>query len=470
MGKLPISCFICPVLTFTYMMFRMPDSLDIVSALLEKVRTLGADSADVVMFETTDVSTSTRLKQPEAIERSESKALGLRAFVGDRQAMVSSTDTHPDTLAELAQRAIAMAKAAPPDPDSTLAPAQLYAKDLPELDLYDGSEPSGEELTKQCLAAEETALAIEGITNSEGADASFGHSTICLGIAGSSGIQFAKSYRSSHFSLSISVVAGTGTGMERDYDFSSVRHRRDLVSPETLGNEAAKRALRRLSPRKVPTCKVPVVFDPRISRGMLSVLSGAISGSSIARGSSFLKNAMNTQIFPAHVTIIDDPYIKSGLASRPFDGEGVAGQKRTIVENGVLATWLLDMRTANKLGLTTTGHASRGVGSPPSPSSTNLYMEKGTLTPAALIGEIKSGLYVTDTFGMGINTVTGDYSQGAAGFWIENGEIAYPVSEITIAGHLSEMFAGITPANDLVFRYGTNAPTLRIDAMTVAGA
>jgi PmbA protein len=448
----------------------MTTHIDTISLLLDKVRAAGADSADAVMFDTVDVSTSTRLQKPEMIERSESKALGLRAFVGSRQAIVSTTDTHPNTLSELAEQVVAMAKAAPPDTDSTLAPASLYAASIPELELFDGEEPTGEWLAQQCMAAEETALANQGITNSEGADASFGLGTTCLAIAGPQGIQFAHSYRTSYYSLSISVVAGTGTGMERDYDFSSTRHKSDLATAESLGNEAARRALLRLNPRKIPTCKVPVVFDPRISRSLVGVLSGAISGSSIARGSSFLKHALHTRIFPEHVCIIDDPHRLRGLGSRPFDGEGVANRKRTIIDKGELTTWLLDMRTANKLKLETTGHAARGIASPPSPSATNIYMDKGSVSPEALIKDIKQGLYVTDTFGMGINTVTGDYSQGAAGLWIENGQIAYPVSEITIAGHLRDMFASATPANDLVFRYATNAPTLRIDGMTIAGA
>ena len=448
----------------------MSHCIDTLSKLLSKVRACGADSADAVMFETVDVSTSTRLRSPEAIERSENKAVGLRVFVGNQQAIVSSNDCHPATLAELAERAVAMARVAPPDADSTLAPSSLYATSVPDLDLFDGNEPSGDWLTEQCMAAEDAALSVPGITNSEGADASYGQGTTCLAIADSKGIQFAQSYRSSHFSLSVSVVAGTGTGMERDYDYSSTRFRSDLADPALLGKEAARRALRRINPRKAATCQVPVVFDPRISRGLLSVLAGAISGSSVARGSSFLKNALGTKIFNEQVQIIDDPHRLRGLASRPFDGEGVANKKRTLVENGVLTSWLLDMRSANKLKLQTTGHAARGIASPPSPSATNLYMENGSITPQAMIADIKSGLYVTDTFGMGINTVTGDYSQGAAGIWIENGELAYPVSEITIAGHLSAMFAAATPADDLVFRYASNAPTLRIDGMTIAGA
>jgi PmbA protein len=447
----------------------MTDALDTLSLLLEKARAAGAQSCDAVMFETTDVSTSRRLGKIEGLERSESKAVGLRAFIGQQQAIVSGTDTHPDALGELAQRAVAMARAAPLDPDAMLAPEALHVRDVPELDLFDAEEPNTTWLNEQCRIAEETALAVKGITNSEGADAQYSKSRISLAMADERAITFARSYRSSHFSLSVSVLAGEGTNMERDYDFSTVRHRGDLTDPAFLGNNASQRALKRLNPRKVPTCQVPVILDPRISRGMLSVLAGSISGASIARGSSFLKDALHQPIFAESIMIFDDPHIRRGLGSKPFDAEGVKNGKRAIVENGVLTTWLLDMHSASKLKMTTTGHATRGIASPPSPSATNLYMAAGELSPEELMHDIKSGLYVCETFGMGINTVTGDYSQGAAGFWIENGEIAYPVSEITIAGRLSDMFRRLTPANDLVLRYATNAPTVRIDAMTVAG-
>jgi len=442
-------------------------ALDTLSRLLDTAHACGADAADAVMFETVDASASQRMGKPEGIERSENRALGLRAFVGQRQAIVSATDTN--ALAELAERAVAMARAAPADPDGTLAPESLIARAIPNLDLFDGDEPDIEWLAGQCRQAEEAALSAEGITNSEGAEAHYSQSRVSLAIAAGRDMRFAHSYQASHFSVSVSVLAGTGTSMQRDYDFTSARHRRDLADAAGVGLNASRRALARLNPRKAATCRVPVVFDPRISRGLLNVLAGSISGTSIARGSSFLKDALHRQIFSKNVMIIDDPHIKGALGSRPFDGEGVKNGRRAIVENGVLTTWLLDMRSANKLKMTTTGHATRGIASPPSPSSSNLYMENGALSPAALMKDI-SGLYVTETFGMGINTTTGDYSQGAAGFWIENGELSYPVAEITIAGHLSDMFKTITPANDLAFRYATNAPTLRVDAMTVAGA
>lgn len=447
----------------------MPEPKDTLCWLLDQTRALGADACDAVLFDTTDISTSIRLGKPEGLERAESKAVGLRVFMGQQQAIVSGTDTEKNALLELAQRAVSMAKMTPPDPDSALAPPSLYSTSMPNLDLCDHDEPDTAWLSSQCKEAEEAALEVKGITNSEGADAHYSKSSICLAIHNGASVSFAEAYQTSHFSISVSVLAGEGTGMERDYDYTTARFRSDLEDADTVGINASNRALKRLNPRKVPTCQVPVIFDPRVSRSLLGTLAGAISGNAIARGSSFLKDSLNAAVFSNAVTIIDNPHIKRGLGSRPFDGEGVKNGKRSIVENGTLTTWLLDMRTANKLGMTTTGHATRGVASPPSPSSSNLYMEKGSLTPAELMEDIESGLYLTETFGMGINTTTGDYSQGAAGFWIERGQIAYPVSEITIAGNLRDMFKSITPANDLVFRYATNAPTLRIDAMTIAG-
>ena len=447
----------------------MSESLEIICWLLEYTKTLGADASDAVMFETTDVSTSQRLGAREGIERSENKALGLRAFIGKQQAIVSTTDILKASLTELAERAVSMARAAPADAESTLAPEGQLAREFRELDLCDSSEPDINWLSEQCQIAEDTARAVPGITNSEGADAYYGLSRISLAIHNGHHLSFAHSYQTSHFSLSVSVLAGEGTGMERDYEFTSARHRRDLASAQSIGAEAASRALKRLNPRKAATGKVPVIFDPRTSRNMLSVLSGAISGSAVSRGSTFLKDSLGQQLFHESVHIIDDPHMNAGLGSKPFDAEGVQNARRSIIDTGTLTTWMMDVRSANKLGLASTGHASRGVASPPSPSSTNLYMQPGTLTPLELISDIKSGFYVTETFGMGINTVTGDYSQGAAGFWIENGVLTYPVSEITIAGHLKDMFRTLIPANDLTFRYSTNAPTLRIETMTVAG-
>jgi PmbA protein len=266
------------------------------------------------------------------------------------------------------------------------------------------------------------------------------------------------------------VLAGTGTGMERDYDYSTSVWAEDLEDATAVGKRAGERTVKRLNARKVATCQVPVVYDPRVAGGILRHFVGAISGPSIARGTSFLKEKLGQRIFPAGLRVIDDPHRLRGLRSKPFDGEGVKNERRALIEDGVLQTWLLDLRSARQLGLTTTGHASRGTSGPPGPSPTNLYLEPGAVTPKELIGDIPQGFYVTELMGMGVNGVTGDYSRGAAGFWIENGELAYPVSELTIASNLNQMFLHLTPANDLVFKTGTDAPTLRIDGMTVAGA
>lgn len=276
-------------------------------------------------------------------------------------------------------------------------------------------------------------------------------------------------YAGSSHGVQVSVLAGEGTAMERDYEFSSARFGSDLEAPATVGRQAGERAVRRLKPRKVKSQQVPVVFDPRVSRSIVGHFAAAISGQAVARGTSFLKNSMGKPVFAPGIRIIDDPHRRRGLASKPFDGEGVANGRAVLLEDGTLQSWLLDSATARQLGLATTGHASRGTTSPPSPGTTNLYLEAGVPTPEALMADIREGLYVTELIGFGVNMVTGDYSRGAAGFWIVNGAIAHPVSQLTIAGNLRDMFAAAVPANDLAFRYGSNAPTVRVDGMTVAG-
>jgi PmbA protein len=443
----------------------MPDALSLLTDLIASARKGGATAADALLFESSSLSVTRRMRVPEGLERSESKGVSLRVLVGACSGLVSSTDTGKEALSELVARAIAMARQAPEDPSATLAPEETLARALPDLDLYDASERDVRWLQEQCAKAEDAALDTPGITNSEGADAACG--TVRLHLAASNG--FKGSYRSGHASLSVSVVAGEGTHMERDYDFTTARYFTDLEAPEKLGRKAAELALARLGARKVETCKVPVVYDPRVSRNLLASFAGAINGQAIARGTSFLKDKMGEEIFAGGVTIIDDPHKKRGLASKPFDGEGVANRRRVLVDKGMLKSWVLDMRSANRLKLKTTGHASRSLTSPPSPSTTNLYMQPGSKTPESLMKDIKQGFFVTEVFGMGVNLVTGDYSQGASGFWIENGEIAFAVSEVTVAGKLQEMFKNMTPANDLEFKTAINAPTLFIEGMTVAG-
>lgn len=447
----------------------MQKTQTLLESLIQQTLQAGATQAEAMWYDTTHVSLSCRKGVLEGLERSENKAVGLRAFVGDSQAIVSATDTSEASLTALAQQVVAMSKFTPPDALATLADVALYPKTIPDLDLCEAGEPSVEWLMEQAKCAEDAALSTQGVTNSEGADASYSKSAVWAAIAKDGKLQFLQGFESSHSSFSVSVLAGSGTQMERDYDFTSARHRADLKSAESIGANAAKLALAKLSPRKIATCSVPVLFDRRVSKSLLSHFASAISGSSIVRGGSFLKDDLHKPIFAPTITIIDDPHRARGLGSKPYDAEGVANGPLTLVDKGTLTQWLLDVRSANALGLTTNGRASRGLASPPSPSTTNLTMQAGSQTPGALMKQAGKGLLITETFGMGVNHITGDYSQGASGFWFENGEIAYPVSEITIAGNLREMFLHATPANDLLFDYATNAPSLLVARMTVAG-
>lgn len=439
--------------------------IDEAAPLLAEARRAGADAADIMVVESIGLSASFRLGKLEDVERAEARDLGLRVFVGKRQALVSSNEINPARFSELVERALAMARLAPLDPYCGLAEPSLLAKAFPDLDLNDPEEPLPETLAARACEAEAAALAQPKITNSEGAGASWGRSAMALITSGG----FAAGYTASTHSVGCSVVASEGQAMERDYEYVSARYASDLEPADQVGLKAASRAARRLNPRKVKSAKVPVVYDPRVARTLLGHFASAINGAAIARGVSFLKDEMGKRIFPQGTRIIDDPHRKRGHASRPFDGEGVANRKMALVEDGVLTSWTLDTASAAQLKLKSTGHAARGTGGPPSPSVTNLYLEPGTLTPEALIGAIDDGFYVTELIGMGVNTVTGDYSRGAAGFWIEKGALSYPVSEVTVAGNLKDMFRELTPASDLEFRYGINAPTLRIDSMTVAG-
>ena len=439
---------------------------DVLDRLIRAALAAGADAADALFVEGVSASVSYRLGKLEDVERAEGSDLGLRVFVGNRVAFVSSTDLRADTLTQLPERAVAMAKLAPEDKFAGLAPKELLARDFPSLDIEDAFEPSADTLVERARTVEAAAMAVPGITNSEGGGASFSRSAIAL--ATSEG--FYGRYAGTSHSIGVAVLAGEGTAMERDYDQASARHAADLESAELVGRRAGERTVRRLNPRKAKSQAVPIVYDPRVSGGLVGHLAAAVSGASIARGVSFLKDRMGEQIFAPGISIIDDPHRLRGLRSKPFDGEGVRNRRMAIVEDGVLKIWLLDCASAKQLGLTTNGHAARGTGGPPSPSATNLYMEPGAHSPEALMEDIREGFYVTELMGMGVNGVTGDYSRGATGFWIENGKIAYPVSEVTIAGNLKDMFRNLTPANDLVFRYGTNAPTCRVEGMTVAGA
>ena len=331
--------------------------------------------------------------------------------------------------------------------------------------LSDAAIPTTETLGEWAAAAEEAALAVPGITNTEGGHAGAADTTLTL----SASDGFDAAYRRTHHSLSVSVVAGTGTGMERDYDYSTAVRQADLTNPAEVGRRAGARTVARLEPRKAPSAQVPVVFEPRVAAGMLSLLARAISGTAVARGTTFLKDRMGSPLFPQGISITDDPLRPFGHRSRPFDGEGVAVASRLVVDDGVLRTWLLDSRSARKLDLVSTGSAARAPGGVPEPGPSNLFLSAGAVTPDELLSEIRNGFYVTEMLGMSFNLVTGDYSRGATGYWIENGEKTHPVSEVTVAGNLADMFRNVTPADDLMFRTGIDSPTLRIDGMTVAG-
>jgi PmbA protein len=442
-----------------------PDA-NLLADLLKWAKAAGADSADALYVNGESISVAQRMGKREKLESSEGRDLGLRVFVGQRQAFVSSTDFSPTSLRVLAGRAVDMARAVPEDPVCGIAPEELLARSWPDLDLSDRKRPSAKALLTMAAEAEDAARAVKGVTNSEGAEASWGRTSVML--AASNG--FSGGYRRSGYSLSCAVLGGEGTGMERDYEWSSAVHLDDLMSATTVGRNAGKFVVRRLNPRKAKSARVPVVYDRRVSGGLIGHLAGAINGRAVARGTSFLKDKMGEKIFADGIRILDNPHRKRGLGSRPFDAEGLPTKRYAVIDDGRLTTWLLDLAAARQLELKPTGHAARGTSGPPSPTTSNFYLEKGKLSLDELLGDIKSGLYITDMIGFGVNGVTGDYSRGASGFWIENGKLVWPVSGITVAGNLKDMFLNMTPANDLQFKSSTNAPTVRIEGMTVAGS
>lgn len=435
---------------------------DRAQALVEKATAAGADAADAAVVRSVSLSADARLGKIEELQRSESDDLSLRVFVGKQVASVSGNDfSNTDQLVE---RAVAMARVAPEDPYAGLADDADLAPGDRDLDLLDHFQPSSEALSERALKAEEAMLAQSGVTNSGGASAAWGLGGMVL--VTSNG--FSGTYIGSQHSTSATAVAGEGTSMERDYDYSSVVHDEDLDAPEEIGERAAKRAVARLNPRKVESTVGAIVYAPRCSRSLLGHLAGAINGASIARQTSFLKEKLGEKIFSDGIIIRDDPTRKRGLRSRPFDGEGVRCNPLTLVADGVLKTWLLDNASARELGLKTNGRGMRS-GSSSRPGTTNLALAPGGQSPEDMVSGIERGLFVTDLIGHGGNLITGDYSRGAAGFWIENGELTFPVSEVTIAGNLSDMFARMIPADDFKYRFGMDSPTILVDGLTIAG-
>ena len=438
---------------------------DLADRLVAAARRAGADAADALAVRSVSLAVEVREGAVEESERSEGDDVGLRVFVGSRQAVVSTNDVKTD-VAQLAERAVAMARAAPEDPFAGLADPALLARDVPDLDLLDPDLPTVAQLEERAQRAESAGLAVKGVTKSGGASASAGIGGMVL--VTSHG--FRGAYLNSGQSVSMTAIVGEGTAMERDYDYSSAHPwRRSRACPRRWdARPASARSSDSIRARSRPGA-YPVVFDRRVAGSLVGHLASAINAAAVARKTSFLKDKLGERLFKPGIHVIDDPRRLRGLRSRPFDAEGVATKRLAVVEDGVLTSWFLDSTTARELGLATTGHAQRGVSSTPSPGPSNLHLSAGTVTPDALMADIADGFYVTDLIGMGVNQVTGDYSRGASGFWIENGKRSYPVSEVTIAGNLIDMFKALSPANDLEFRFGTNAPTVRVEGLTVGG-
>lgn len=448
-------------------MLKPHEALERAQNLVSQATKAGADAADAVYVCDASTEVQVRLGALEDVARSEGEDIGLRVFVGQRSATISSSNMNPEILSGLVARAIDMAREAPEDPYAGLAPEERLLKgDLPDLDADDGLDPEPEALRAAALECEDAARAVPGVTNSEGAGASAGRSIFALATShGFAGVKSASGY-----GISASVLAGEGDAKERDYDWSSSRHHADLDNASAVGKRAGERAVGRVNPGTVKSGRMPVIFDPRVGSSLIGHLLGAIGGSAIARKTSFLLEYLGERLFDSSISIIDDPHRKRGLGSRAFDGEGLPTARRAIIDHGVLTGWLMESASARQLGLEPTGHASRGVSGAPGVSTSNVHLDGGSVSVAELIGNIAHGVYVHELAGQGVNPVTGDYSRGAAGFLIENGAIAGPVSEFTIAGNLKDMFAAMTAADDLEFIRSTNVPTLRIDGMMIAGA
>lgn len=436
------------------------------SDLVERAMRAGADAGDAAYLANSSESIQVRLGKLEDVERSEGEHISLRVFIGKRSASIGSSDLSDAALDELAQRAVDMARAAPEDPYAGLAPQEMLAAGpFPALDLFDPDAPGPADLRAAAEEAEDAARAVSGVTNSEGGAASAGHSVAAL--ATSHG--FIGGYRASSRGLSATVVAGEGSAMQRDYAWRQARHGEDLLTPREIGELAGERAVARLNPGRLKSGPMPVVIDPRAGGSLIGHLVSAMSGPSIARRASFLLDRLDDQLFDPSLIIAEEPHRKRALRSRPFDGEGLATAPRNLVESGRVTGWLMESASARQLGLAPTGHASRGHGGAPGVSVSNVHLAAGPVPPAELMADIASGVYVTELIGQGVNGVTGDYSRGATGFRIDNGELAGPVAEFTVAGNLLDMFAHLTPADDLEWFRGINVPTIRIDGMTVAG-
>jgi PmbA protein len=443
------------------------DAQKIAQSLVERGTAAGADAADALYVGERSSAVQVRLREIETVGRSEGEEVGLRLFVGQRSATVSSSDLSGDALATLIERCIAMAREAPEDPFAGLAPHDLLQLgSVPPLDSFDPREPDPAELRQRSLAAEQAALAVKGVTNSSGAGASASATTLALATSGG----FAGAYSVSGHGVSAAVVAGEGAAMQRDHSWHSARYLDDLEGAVEIGRRAGERAVARLNPSRPKPGKYPVLFDPRVSSSLLGHFAGAISGQSIARKTSFLQDRLGESVFARGVSIVDDPLRSRGLRSRPFDGEGVRVSREELVADGVLTGWIAESASARQLGIQPTGHAARGVGGAPGASPSNFYMAAGTRSREDLLAAHPEAVLIIELIGQGVNPVTGDYSRGAVGFMVRGGEIAEPVAEITIAANLIDMFATLEPGSDLEFRRGIDSPTMLIPEMTVGAA
>ena len=426
----------------------------------------GADAAEAVVGERQSLSVGVRLGKLEEVEREEARDLGLRVFIGKRQAAVSGSDISAEGRAKLLDRVMNMARLAPEDRYAGLAPEDRLAKGpFPDLELYDPAEPSPEHLEELGRAAEDAARAVEGVTNSDGGTGAWSSARYLMATSGG----FFGAHQASSFAVYASAIAGDEGGMERGGDGRSTRWQADLPSPAEIGAEAGRRAVQRLGARKIDSRTAPVIFEDRVAMSLIGPLIGAVAGPSIARGVSFLKTRLGQQIFPEAISVLDEPHRVRGLGSQPFDDEGVANQDTAIIDKGVLTTWLLNASSARQLGLETTGHASRGLASPPGVGVTNLTVKPGERDLNGLMADAKQGLLVTSMFGPSLNSNTGDWSTGVSGFWFEDGQIAYPVTEITVAGNLIDIYGRLVAGSDLVYRSSRNSPSLLVDALAIAG-
>jgi PmbA protein len=440
---------------------------NLLSDLVAAAQAAGADAAEAAYAERQSLSVSVRLGELEEVEREEARDLGLRVFVGARQASVSGSDISESGRAKLVERVVAMARLAPEDPYAGLAPRDRLAQGpFPDLDLYDAFEPSAESLEARAREAEEAARAVQGVTNSDGGSAGWSSSRWMLATSGG----FIGGHQASGFSVSASAIAGEGAGMERGGEGRSVRHNEDLPDAAFVGSEAGRRAVQRLGARKIASTTAPVIFENRIAFSILGPLLGAISGPSVARGVSFLKDKLEQQVFADNVSLLDDPYRVRGLGSGAFDDEGVATEPMALIDEGILTTWLLNTASARQLGMETTGHASRGLAGPPGTGTSNVILTGGEKDLAGLIGDAGKGLLVTSMFGPSLNGNNGDWSIGCSGYWFENGELAYPVNEITVAGNLIDIYRRLVPGTDLEIKGSHDSPSLLVDGLAIAGS